>query len=170
MRRFKESAHARAVLALAALLLSYAPLYGQNAVVSGRVLDTSNAVVPGAAIELRNTATNVKFETRTNADGIYVFPPVIPGPYELTAGAPGFSTARMTGMTLEVGQSRTVDLTLTPSAVQQSVTVNEEAPLLTVDRADRGTVVENQFIANVPVSPRRNPILLMTMAGSILWM
>ena len=70
-------------------------------------------------------------------------------------------------MTLEVGQYKTVNMTLTPGDVKQSVTVTAEASLVTTDRADRGTVVENQFVNSIPLLTR-NPLLLVTMtAGAI---
>jgi hypothetical protein len=142
-------------------------LSAQNAVVSGRIIDGTSAVVPNAAIEIRNTATGVRNATRTNAEGLYVFPPVSPGSYDLNASAPGFSTAQISGMTLETGQSRTVDLTLNPSAVSSSITISDQAPLLTVDRADRGTVVENKFVVSIPLATR-NPLLLVTLSAGVV--
>ena len=56
-----------------------AALCGQNAVVSGRVLDPSQAVVPNATVELTNRATAIKTATTTNAEGYFVLPPLAPG-------------------------------------------------------------------------------------------
>ncbi len=165
--QFFRTAIRTAALAIGLVLLFCLPVCGQNAVVSGRVTDSSGAVLPGAALELRNTATNVKIKTSTNDDGQFVFPPVIPGVYEVSAAAAGFSTAQLTGMNLEVGQSRTVNLTLTPSPVAESVTVSDVAPLLTTNRADRGTVVENQFLVSIPL-PTRNPLLLVTLTSGVV--
>ncbi|MCZ2078006.1 MAG: TonB-dependent receptor [Bryobacteraceae bacterium] len=148
------------------LLLCTLPVLGQNAVVAGRVVDSSGAVVPGSALELRNTATNVVLKTTSNAEGLFVFPPVIPGVYDVTAAAPGFSTAHLNGMNLEIGQSRMVNLTLSPSAIAETVTVDDVAPLLTTDRSDRGTVVENQFLVSIPL-PTRNPLLLVTLTAGV---
>lgn len=148
------------------LQLCCLPVWGQNAVVSGRVVDSSGGVVAAATLELRNTATNVTLKTSTNAEGLFVFPPVIPGVYNVSASAAGFSTAHLNGMGLEIGQSRTVNLTLTPSAVAETVTVNDVAPLLITDRADRGTVVENQFLVSIPL-PTRNPLLLVTLTAGV---
>jgi len=71
-------------------LLCCLPVWGQNAVVSGRVVDSSGAAVPAAALELRNSATNVTLKTATNTEGLFVFPPVIPGIYDISAAAPVF--------------------------------------------------------------------------------
>ena len=141
--------------------------WGQNTVVSGRVTDTSSGVIPNVAVDLTNRATQVKLQTLTNAEGIFVFPSVPPGNYEVNAKVTGFAASRIESVTLEVGQSRTLDLTLMPGDIKQSVTVSDEAPLLTTDRADRGTVVENQFVSSIPLLTR-NPLLLVTItAGAI---
>ena len=70
----------------------------------------------------------------------------------------------MNSVTLEVGQSKALNITLIPGDIKVSVTVTEAAPLITTDRADRGTVVENQFVASIPLLTR-NPLLLVTMTA-----
>jgi hypothetical protein len=152
---------------LALAFAACAPLHAQNAVVSGRVADSSGAVVPGVAVQLRNTANGFEFKTTTNAEGFFMFPPVAPGLYDASASAAGFSTVQLNGMTLEVGQSRTLNLTLDPSPVTQSVTIDDKAPMLTVNRADRGTVVENQFVVSIPLATR-NPLLLVTLTAGVV--
>src|SRR6266704_6191466 len=141
--------------------------WGQNAIVSGRVSDTSGGVVPNVSIELINRATQVKSPTLTNAEGIFVFPSVPPGAYEVNARITGFTAGHIDAVTLEVGQSKTLNITLTPGDIKQSVVVSDDAPLITTDRADRGTVVENQFVTSIPLLTR-NPLLLVTItAGAI---
>ena len=88
-------------------------------------------------------------------------------PTKSTPGLPDSTRATSTSVTLEVGQSKTLNITLAAGDVKQSVTVTDEAPLVTTDRADRGTVVENQFVTSIPLLTR-NPLLLVTMtAGAI---
>jgi len=152
---------------LLALLVCRSPVWGQNAMVSGRVTDTSQGVVPNVTVELTNRATQVKSPTLTNQEGIFIFPSVVPGTYELSASAKGFATSRIDSVTMEVGQAKTLDVTLTPGSVQESVTVTDATPLLTTERADRGTVVESQFVTSIPLLTR-NPLLLVTItAGAI---
>src|SRR6266536_5973864 len=140
------------------LLVCLQCLQAQNAVVSGRIVDSSDAAIPNVSVTLTNKGTSVRADTVSNGEGYFVFPPQAPGAYELSATAAGFSVARVDGITLEVGQSRTVSLTLKPGEVKESITVQDAAPLLTVDRADRGTVVENKFVQSIPLN-LRNPLL-----------
>lgn len=62
--------------------------------VMGSVHDPSGAVVPGAAVTISNTATGVTMSTRTDDKGLYAFPYVQPGTYNLTASAQGFQTVK----------------------------------------------------------------------------
>ena len=141
--------------------------WSQNAFVSGRVTDTSGGVIGRAAVELTNRSTQVKLPTVTNAEGIFVFPSVPPGLYEVNARIAGFASAHIESVLVEVGQSKTLNLTLKTGDVKESVTVIDVAPLVTADRADRGTVVENQFVSSIPLLTR-NPLLLVTItAGAI---
>jgi len=151
---------------LLALLIWCLPLLAQNAIVAGRVVDSSGAVVPGASIAITNKATGIRTVSTANAEGYYVMPPQPPGVYDVSASAPGFAATRLDAVTLEVGQSRTVNLELKPGSITESITVTDTAPLLTTSRADRGTVVENQFVASIPLN-LRNPLLLLTLAPGV---
>ena len=142
------------------------PVLAQNAQVSGRVTDPSQAVIPNATVEIVNRGTAIKTSTNTNAEGYFVFPPLLPGRYEVTASATGFTPARVEDITLEVGQSRVFALQLKPGEVKESVTVTDTAPLLTVNRSDRGTLVENKFVQSIPLN-LRNPMFLLTLAPGV---
>ena len=147
-------------LASALLALSVSTLLAQNPVVSGRVLDSSEAAVPNARVQLTNRNTGVLMATDTNGEGYFVLPPVAPGSYRITAAAPGFKEARIDSFTLETGQARVVNVKLTPGEVKESITVTDSAPLINTARADRGTVVENKFLMSIPLNVR-NPYLLL---------
>jgi len=162
----KNAAFAPAIV-LAMLFVCQTPVWGQNAVVSGRVTDTSGGVIQSVTVELTNRATQVKLPTVTNEEGIFIFPSVPPGSYEVSAGITGFNTSRIDSVTLEVGQSKTLNFTLTTGDVKESLTVTDATPLITTVRADRGTVVESQFVTSIPLLTR-NPLLLVSMtAGAI---
>src|SRR5262245_35579717 len=137
-----------------ALFLATSSLYAQNAVVSGRVVDPSDAAVPNASITLTNKGTSIKAATSSNGEGYYVFPPQAPGTYEISVTAAGFAVTRLDGITLEVGQSRVINLALKPGEVKESITVQDVTPLLNEERADRGTVVETKFVEGHPIKLR----------------
>ncbi|MBS1824817.1 MAG: TonB-dependent receptor [Acidobacteria bacterium] len=141
-------------------VLAAAPVLAQNPVISGRIVDSSEAALPNAKVEISNRATGVRTATTTNNEGYYVTPPLSPGAYDIVASATGFREARIESMRLEIGQARTINLTLQPGEVKESITVSDTAPLLTTSRPDRGTVVENKFLMSIPLNIR-NPYLLL---------
>ena len=80
--------------------------YAQEATVTGRVIDTSGAAVPGASVLLRNSDTSVANDSFTNNDGLFGFPSARPGNYELTVSLPGFAPFALKALRLEVGENR----------------------------------------------------------------
>jgi hypothetical protein len=151
---------------LTLLALTAACASAQNAAVSGRITDISESIVPNASVALSNKNTGTRVTTTTNAEGYFVLPPQPPGQYEVSVTAPGFSEARIENVTLEVGQSKAVNIQLKPGEVRESVTIVDSAPLVTTDRADRGTVVENKFVQSIPLN-LRNPLLLVTLTPGV---
>ena len=87
-------------------VFSCAPLFAQNANVSGQVVDPQHAGINGATVTLTRISTQVREVTKTSQGGIFVLPPVVPGTYKVEAQAQGFSPAVVDGITLEIGESR----------------------------------------------------------------
>src|ERR1700730_17971478 len=77
-----------------------------GASLAGTVTDASGAVIPGANVAINNTATAVTRVVTTDAAGFYSAPNLLPGNYDITTTAPGFSTQVQTGTALTVGASR----------------------------------------------------------------
>ena len=103
---------------LTLLVLTAACASAQNAAVSGRITDISESIVPNASVALSNKNTGTRVTTTTNAEGYFVLPPQPPGQYEVSVTAPGFSEARIENVTLEVGQSKAVNIQLKPGEVR----------------------------------------------------
>jgi hypothetical protein len=141
-------------------------LFGQNASVSGQILDSQGGGVPGATITLIQTSTNRVAQTRSNANGYFQLPPVPPGGYEMKAEAPGFAASRLTGITLEVEESKVVTIAMQPAAVHETVSVIDTAPELTVDRADRSLLMDHTFVEGIPLSIR-NPLQLINFSVGV---
>ncbi|MGA2269815.1 MAG: TonB-dependent receptor [Bryobacteraceae bacterium] len=141
-------------------------LFGQNASVSGQIVDSQGSGVPGATITLTNTATSRAVQTQSNPEGYFRLPPVPPGGYEMTAQANGFAVARVTALTLEVDQSKVVKLELQPATVKETINVIDTAPELTLDRADRSLLIEHSFVEGIPLNVR-NPLQLINFSVGV---
>jgi len=143
------------------LMLLIATLLGQSvsARLEGLVQDPSQAVVPGVSVTATNIGTNVKYDSITSETGRYVFVSLPPGTYALSAELPGFKKINRTGILLQIGDARTVNVTLEPGDVSESVTVVAESPLMDLTTTKIGAVVESRQILDLPLLSR-NPMTL----------
>ncbi|MFN0086480.1 MAG: carboxypeptidase regulatory-like domain-containing protein [Blastocatellia bacterium] len=144
--------------------------FGQEfrATVSGRVTDPNGASVANAAVTARNLATNEAATVTTNSEGVYTIPFLKPGVYTLTVEASGFKKYVRDRQDLQVGQTATINLSLEVGATSETVTITAEAPLLEETKADRGNVIENRRIVELPLNAR-NPFMLATLTPGITY-
>ena len=111
--------------------------------IRGVVTDT-NGVIPSVAVTLKNEATNVSRETVTNDAGQYNFPAVQPGTYAVTIKLSGYKTIERTGLTVATQQFITLDIMLEPGALEETVTVTGQSPLIDTATASIGGVLDRQ--------------------------
>src|SRR5208283_5467958 len=124
----------RMIAAVVVFLAAALSVKAQSARVSGQVVDSSRASVRESQVTLRNLETGGEFRTASTEEGNFLLPPVPPGSYEISASAAGFATTRITGITLELGESKVITLELKPESVRETVTVSDTPPELTTDR------------------------------------
>ena len=122
--------------------------------ISGTVNDPSGAVVPNATVTITNTDTNVVHTTVSNSAGIYTAPFIIPGHYSISAAAAGFSKAEKTGVTLQVGQTLTANLTLALGSATSTVEVSSDTQILDTQKVEVSQVVDSQMVSNLPLNTR----------------
>jgi outer membrane receptor protein involved in Fe transport len=132
----------------------FAQTAGSGAI-TGTVTDASKASVPAVAVTIRNTDTGAERQTETNGAGIYSAAFLAPGTYEIRAAKTGFTSLVRKDLILQVGQSLTIDLTLTVQSTQTEVTVTAETPAVDPDKTDVSQVVSETAVSNLPVSGRR---------------
>ncbi|HXG65926.1 MAG TPA: carboxypeptidase regulatory-like domain-containing protein, partial [Blastocatellia bacterium] len=148
------------------LLASLLPpsVFGQTAAtarVSGVVTDAQGGVISGAAVKLINKATGQERTDATNNEGLYVFPAVEPGLYDLTVTAQGFRVSLVSDIRAEVTKVATVDVTLQPGGVGEQVTVTATGEVqLQKDDSSVGNVIEEDRIDRLPTQNRQVTELL----------
>jgi Carboxypeptidase regulatory-like domain/TonB dependent receptor len=157
------------LLVLVALLFSIRPGHAQEvtARLAGTVNDTAGALVPEAALTAKNVSTGVVTTATSDPSGNDVFPSLAPGAYTVSVEKQGFATRVITGITLQVAQNATLDLTLNVGQVNQTVTVEATAPLVDSTSASMGTVVNQQSILDLPLNLRRTGALALVVPGTI---
>jgi hypothetical protein len=152
-------------LAAFVLLLVHTAFAQIAADLRGRVLDPSGAAVANARVELTETSTNIRQSTISSSSGDYIFTHLNPGEFSLSVTATGFQQLNRTGITLNVGQTVSVDLNLTVGS-QQTVTVNADAPLLQAETSNIQTTISGPIIVAMPLNTR-NFIQLATLAPGV---
>src|SRR5215475_10875313 len=142
-------------LAFALLLLSATKGSPQTSgEITGLVTDPSGAAVAGATVTVANKATGATRKVVTSSEGLYAFPSLLPGVYELKIEHQGFKTAVLDNITLEVQQAARRDVTMEVGAVGETVTVTSAGALLNAENATVGTVIENKRIVDLPLNGR----------------
>jgi len=101
----------------------------------GTVHDPSGATIANAIVTVRNSATQVLRETRSDEAGVWTVFGLPPSCYEVTIAAPGFAEQRQTEIALTVNAEEVLDITLNPSTVQSSVDLHAEASGIDLESA-----------------------------------
>ena len=126
----------------------------QSGRIVGTVFDPQRAGIPGATVTVTNMATNVARTAQTDSEGNYVITPLDPGNYRVSAEISGFQTAVREGLTLTVGQSARVELSLNLGGISTEVQVVAESPLLNTESATLSQVITNEQIVDLPLNGR----------------
>jgi hypothetical protein len=157
------------IILLSILSVSLCPVtHAQStALLNGTVSDASGAAVPSAKVILRNTATSGEWNTQTNGAGLYVFPSVPPGSYQITVTQAGFQTLVVTGLRLDVATSVTKDLQLAVGSVSQQVQVTTEAPLIETSTTGVGQVINSKTVQEIPLNGRHFVDLNLLTPGTV---
>lgn len=134
--------------------------------INGTVHESSGAVIEGATVTLTNDQTGTARTVQTNHDGIYVFPSVLPGTYDLSVGKTGYGTVKKLGIPLTVGSSISSDFTLGPATVQSTVVVQAAATTLDTQTAGLSTELSETEIVDEPTNGRNFTSLLVTVPGA----
>ena len=133
---------------------------------SGRVTDAGGAIIPGANVSLRLSATGATRSGVTDKTGEYQFSQLTPGQYELVVASRGFGTEKKTGIELLVSQPATINVALTVATVTVEVSVSSGAQaLLNTTDATLGNAFSEQQIENLPSEARNVPDLLSLQPG-----
>lgn len=151
------------------LLLTATPVLAQvsTASVSGEVEDASGARIPAVAIKLLNLQTGNANTAATDDRGEFLLPGVLPGLYSMQVQRDGFAAVHLTGLNLNVGESREFLIKLRVSTVEQTVEVDASAQNLNTEDAQMTTVVDSHMVQDLPLNGRSFQDLIAMTPGSV---
>jgi carboxypeptidase family protein/TonB-dependent receptor-like protein len=144
-------------LGVAALLLGCAAVQAQesaSAGITGQVLDSTHAAVPGATVTIINAGTNSQRVATTDAEGRFTVPNLPPATYMIRVELSGFNTVEVKDFVLRNGDIAKPTLTLSLANVAESITVVGVSPLLQMANASVGQVISQKQIEDLPVAGR----------------
>ncbi len=139
-----------------------------NTALVGTVTDASGAVLAGASVVGINRETKVEYPGKTNAQGYYSIPFILPGTYDVTAEVPGFKKVTATGVVVTLNLSVRTDLSLAVGSTNEAVTVTAQTPALSTDDAVIGETITTQQVENLPENSRRVMELAATASNIIV--
>src|SRR5688572_28532568 len=122
---------------MGAALLFPGRVSAQESTFSGTVSDSTGGVLPGVTVTVLHDASGNSFLGVTDERGVFRIA-VRAGVYRITAELPGFATITRAGLELLVGQAVTANLQMSPSSIEESVTVTGEAPLINISSSSIG--------------------------------
>jgi outer membrane receptor protein involved in Fe transport len=118
--------------------------------IEGVAKDNTGAVLPGVTIEARSPALVGVSSATTDAAGIYRFPGLPPGQYEVTATLAGFTTHKVENIQLQLGQILKVDFVMQVAGVTESVQVTGESPIIDVKQNAASLSLQSELIDRIP--------------------
>jgi len=140
----------------------------ETAAVSGLVTDRTAAAVAGAEVRLQSVERGTVTTTTTNDAGIYVFPSVHPGQYQISVQKQGFKQVDLLGLIVNVQDHIAQNFRLEVGSVAESVTVEAAASMINTTDASVSTVVDRQFAENLPMNGRSFQTLIQLTPGVVL--
>ena len=152
---------------LAYLVLPAGSLLAQvvSSQISGTVFDSSGAVVPNAPVTARNQNTGQSRVQRTNESGYYVIPDLLPGRYEISIEAGGFKKFNESGIDLSATSKITINATLTPGVVTETVEVAALTNRVETSSGEIGSVITDKQVTQLSLNGRNYVQLLMLIPG-----
>ena len=136
----------------------------------GTVTDLTGAVIPGAKLTLTNVATQAMRSATSDESGTYIFPQVIPGPYQLTASASGFNDVLVDALRLLVNQPTTQNVQFERiGTVAETISVSAEATQLNSTDASLGNAVGTKPIIELPLNAR-NVVGLLSLQPGVVYL
>ena len=134
-------------------LVAALPVWSQidRGTIQGQVKDSSGGVVPDAKVQIVRIDTNSTIDLKTNGEGLYIAPNLPAANYRLVVEKAGFSKVTREPVEVQPRAQATVDFTLQPGTVNESVTVTTEAPILDTAAVNNSVGFKDKLVQELPL-------------------
>jgi hypothetical protein len=154
--------------AVLALLATPALAQDPRGAIQGRIVDSSAAAIPGATVTIANIASGTVNTAVSNEDGVYSFPFVPPGRYDISAELTGFKRVEQRNVEVRIADRLALNFTLEIGDLEETISVVGGAPLLETRTGSSGQVIDEQRIQLMPLSDG-NPFTLTRLAAGVVY-
>src|ERR1700730_10119875 len=166
MRR-RRSVFGLGFLTALLFVLPAEPIHAQSSTGALRgVVKDPQGVIPGVTVTMINQSTSTSRETVTNGVGEYSFPAVDSGTYTVKASVPGYKTFERKGVPISVQASIGLDILLEIGAIEETITVTGESPIIDTTNASTGDVLDTKSLESIP-SPGRSIFLMANLSPTV---
>src|ERR1700687_2901968 len=153
--RIMQSAKGRILLLLIVVVLVASAARAEvGGRITGAVKDQSGSVIPGATVVVTNTQTGVKLTTTADQDGVFTFPVLSVGQYQIDVASDAFKSFRKTGLVIDIDSALVVDVTLQVKDQDQSIMVTENASQVETTDTQLGQVLGTKKVTEIPLNGR----------------
>src|SRR5688572_15985094 len=153
---------------LVLMLFPATSLAQQASGIAGTVRDTSGALIPGVTVEASSPALIEKVRVAiTDSEGRYNIVDLRPGEYSVSFTLPGFKTLQREGIVLTAAFTATINVDLEVGAIEETITVTGETPLVDTQNVRRQTIVSDEMLDTLPTSTKNaNSVVALTLGLS----
>src|ERR1700746_3750630 len=152
-------------------LSSFSPVLraqSTNASITGRLTDSSKALIVGGKVAAVSSGTSFRYEAVTNGSGEYYLTNLPPGSYHLEIEKTGFKKLVKPDVTLHVQDAIELNFELTLGSTSETITVGAGAPLVKTESGTVSTVIDRTFVDNLPLNGRSFQTLIMLTPGVVV--
>jgi hypothetical protein len=142
------------VLATVIVMLGSTSAQSFKATLVGQITDPNGAVVPGAIVTIVQKETGATLTSTSNEEGNFTIAQISPGNYEVSVEAPNFKRSVRSDLVLETDKTQRLNVTLEAGNVSEMVRVVAEAPLINSETSDKGEVITNRQVQELPLNGR----------------
>jgi hypothetical protein len=155
-------------IAIALFILDVGTAGAQTtATLTGRIVDSSGAALPGVSVSARQTETGLQRVTTSDVQGRYTLAALPPGTYAIRAELAGFRPMLRSGINLTIAHTAVIDLSLTVGGVAEAVTVVGDAPAVNTRSGELSYLVDERAIAQLPLNGRNYTDLALLQPGVV---
>ena len=133
--------------------------------ITGVVKDQTGSVIPGVTVVISNTQTGVKLSTTTDQDGVFTFPVLSVGQYQIDVTSDAFKSFRKTGLVIDINSALVLDVTLQVKEQDQSIMVMENTAQVETTDTQLGQVLGSKKVTEIPLNGRSYTDLFATQVG-----